>query len=230
MLIDKSSVSNPCRKNWREAFNAKLLAAKRSTITQKEMASVSSYSSSDEESFDQSGVRKRRRLSPVEKPAAAPLATASRIKAKQTGPPSRIANGSNVPANPVVTTSDKLSFASLNVSPWLIASLAAMEIKKPTGIQKECIPEILKGRDCIGGSRTGTGKTVAFSVPILQKWSEDPCGIFAVMITYVTCQHSIEGLLMPLQSHQRACYSNLRTSQGYWRPPIRQGCFNHRWC
>lgn len=153
------------------------------------MASVSSYSSSGEESLDQSGVRKRRRLSPIGDSAPPPLATTSRIKAKQTGPPSRIANGSKASTNPEIALPEKLSFASLNVSPWLIASLAAMEIKKPTGIQKECIPEILKGRDCIGGSRTGTGKTVAFSVPILQKWSEDPCGIFALMITYVACQH-----------------------------------------
>lgn len=153
------------------------------------MNSVSSYSSSGEESLDQSGVRKRRRLSPIGDSAPPPLATTSRIKTKQAEPPSRIANGSKVSTNPEITLPEKLSFSSLNVSPWLIASLAAMEIKKPTGIQKECIPEILKGRDCIGGSRTGTGKTVAFSVPILQKWSEDPCGIFALMITYVACQH-----------------------------------------
>lgn len=78
---------------------------------------------------------------------------------------------------------DKVSFASIDVAPWLVASLASMEIKRPTGIQKACIPEILKGRDCIGGSRTGTGKTVAFSVPILQKWAEDPSGIFGLIIT-----------------------------------------------
>lgn len=58
-----------------------------------------------------------------------------------------------------------------------------MAIKKPTGIQKGCIPEIIKGRDCIGGSRTGSGKTAAFAVPILQKWSEDPVAIFAVVLT-----------------------------------------------
>lgn len=150
------------------------------------MASISSYSSSDEGSFDQSGSRKRRRLSPVRDPASQPLATTSRVKAKQPGPPSRTPNGYKAPANPDIAASEKTSFASINVAPWLIASLAAMEIKKPTGIQKECIPEILKGRDCIGGSRTGTGKTVAFSVPILQKWSEDPSGIFALMITYGT--------------------------------------------
>lgn len=75
------------------------------------------------------------------------------------------------------------SFADLNLQPWLVRSLANMAIKRPTGIQKACIPEILKGRDCIGGSRTGSGKTVAFAVPILQKWAEDPFGIFAVVLT-----------------------------------------------
>ena len=75
------------------------------------------------------------------------------------------------------------SFATLEVSPWLIASLAAMEIKRPTGIQKGCIPAILDGQDVIGGSKTGSGKTVAFAVPILQKWAEDPVGIYAVVLT-----------------------------------------------
>ena len=83
----------------------------------------------------------------------------------------------------VAKSKEKVSFATIGVAPWLVASLSSMEIKRPTGIQRACIPEILKGRDCIGGSRTGTGKTVAFSVPILQKWAEDPCGIFALMIT-----------------------------------------------
>ena len=76
-----------------------------------------------------------------------------------------------------------LSFATLEVSPWLIASLGAMAITRPTGIQKACIPKILEGRDVIGGSRTGSGKTVAFTVPMLQKWAEDPVGIFAVILT-----------------------------------------------
>lgn len=77
----------------------------------------------------------------------------------------------------------KASFATLDVAPWLIASLAALEIKRPTGIQKGCIPKILAGQDVIGGSRTGSGKTVAFTVPILQKWAEDPVGIYAVILT-----------------------------------------------
>jgi ATP-dependent RNA helicase DDX49/DBP8 len=154
------------------------------------MASELSYSSSEEEMLEQNGSRKKRRLSPIENPVQQPPATTSRIKAKQTIAPSRVQDESSAPAAsaaPEIPNGvDRVTFASLDVSPWLIASLASMEIKKPTGIQKACIPEILKGRDCIGGSRTGTGKTVAFSVPILQKWSEDPCGIFALMITYVS--------------------------------------------
>lgn len=75
------------------------------------------------------------------------------------------------------------SFAQLDVHPWLVAALAAMAIQKPTGIQAGCIPEILQGRDCIGGSRTGSGKTMAFAVPILQRWAVDPIGIYAVVLT-----------------------------------------------
>ncbi|GME55723.1 ATP-dependent RNA helicase DBP8 [Neofusicoccum parvum] len=151
-----------------------------------------SSSASDSESshvrVDENGARKRRKLSPaadsdsedVPQPRPMPTSTLSRVKAKkaaleQKETPATILASQNYKGN--------LSFASLNVSPWLVASLSAMAIKKPTGIQRGCIPEIIKGRDCIGGSRTGSGKTVAFAVPILQKWSEDPVAIFAVVLT-----------------------------------------------
>lgn len=77
----------------------------------------------------------------------------------------------------------KSSFGTVEVAPWLLVSLAAMEIKRPTAIQKACIPEILAGKDVIGGSKTGSGKTVAFAVPMLQKLAEDPCGIFGLVLT-----------------------------------------------
>ncbi|KAF1832212.1 ATP-dependent RNA helicase-like protein dbp8, partial [Decorospora gaudefroyi] len=148
---------------------------------------------SDEEILKaQSGTRKRRKLSSPENEASSsasestpkplPAPTLSRIKAKQNRLPSTTTPSTLTQSTPVAVK-EKLSFASINVAPWLVASLAAMEIRRPTGIQASCIPEILKGKDCIGGSRTGTGKTVAFSVPILQKWAEDPSGVFAVIIT-----------------------------------------------
>lgn len=46
-----------------------------------------------------------------------------------------------------------------------------------------CIPEILKGKDCIGAAKTGSGKTLAFALPILQTLCQDPYGIFALILT-----------------------------------------------
>ncbi|OAX82477.1 ATP-dependent RNA helicase DBP8 [Emergomyces africanus] len=119
--------------------------------------------------------------------------TISRIKRKSADTQNNTENNGDATtyADPITATDalaaasrpDGSSFASLGLAPWLVGSLSAMAIKRPTAIQKACIPEILKGRDCIGGSRTGSGKTVAFAAPILQKWSEDPFGIFAVILT-----------------------------------------------
>jgi len=113
----------------------------------------------------------------------------SRPREAQYMAPSRVKK-LNVPVHDASTTigatsvpTTTASFESLDVAPWLVRSLTAMAIQHPTEIQKACIPEILKGRDCIGGSKTGTGKTVAFAVPILQKWAEDPFGIYAVVLT-----------------------------------------------
>ncbi|SCU92380.1 LANO_0E00606g1_1 [Lachancea nothofagi CBS 11611] len=74
-------------------------------------------------------------------------------------------------------------FGSLGISRWLVESLRAMKITQPTAIQKACIPKILEGRDCIGGAKTGSGKTIAFAGPMLTKWSEDPSGMFGVVLT-----------------------------------------------
>ncbi|KAL8943859.1 MAG: hypothetical protein Q9211_000826 [Gyalolechia sp. 1 TL-2023] len=142
-----------------------------------------------DQDIDQWSPRKRRRFSPDDQSSEGQSAIAlgpviSRIRGPKPSDPGAhpgelkkpaISNGKAVDAS--------LSFATLGASPWLIASLANMAITRPTGIQKGCIPKILEGRDVIGGSKTGSGKTVAFTVPILQKWAEDPVGIFAVVLT-----------------------------------------------
>lgn len=56
-------------------------------------------------------------------------------------------------------------------------------LKSPTPIQTNCIPEILAGKDVIGAAKTGSGKTFAFALPILQKLAEDPVGHFALILT-----------------------------------------------
>jgi ATP-dependent RNA helicase DDX49/DBP8 len=133
---------------------------------------------------------KRRRLSESSNDsyvAPAPLPTLSRIKKKgevvdepesEKDEPVTIAD-----AIELGRTSDHSTFSTLDVAPWLVASLSTMAIKRPTAIQKACIPEILKGKDCIGGSRTGSGKTMAFAVPIMQQWALNPFGIYALVLT-----------------------------------------------
>ncbi|XP_045504709.1 probable ATP-dependent RNA helicase Dbp45A [Colias croceus] len=78
---------------------------------------------------------------------------------------------------------DGKEFAELGVKPWLIKQLATLGIKTPTPIQKGCISKILDGHDCIGAAKTGSGKTFAFALPILQHLAEDPYGIFALILT-----------------------------------------------
>ncbi|EJF62783.1 DEAD-domain-containing protein [Dichomitus squalens LYAD-421 SS1] len=71
----------------------------------------------------------------------------------------------------------------MGISSVLTSALAKMYIKSPTEIQAACIPPLLAGRDCIGNAKTGSGKTIAFALPILQKLSLDPYGIFALILT-----------------------------------------------
>ncbi|XP_075982298.1 putative ATP-dependent RNA helicase Dbp45A [Anticarsia gemmatalis] len=78
---------------------------------------------------------------------------------------------------------DGKEFTQLGVKPWLIKQLFSLGIKSPTPIQKGCIPQILAGDDCIGAAKTGSGKTFAFALPILQNLAEDPYGIFALVLT-----------------------------------------------
>lgn len=75
------------------------------------------------------------------------------------------------------------SFKELGVSKWLCETLSGVKITRPTNIQAGTIPEILKGKNCIGGAKTGSGKTIAFAAPMLSKWAEDPCGIYGVILT-----------------------------------------------
>lgn len=61
------------------------------------------------------------------------------------------------------------SFQTLGVVPELIESLAKQGIKEPTPIQEQAIPPAFKGNDLIAMAQTGTGKTLAFLLPVLQR-------------------------------------------------------------
>jgi ATP-dependent RNA helicase RhlE len=66
------------------------------------------------------------------------------------------------------------SFQSLGLDPLLLKAVQRLGYNSPTQIQAESIPAILKGRDVIGSARTGSGKTAAFLLPIIQKLAKHP--------------------------------------------------------
>ncbi len=66
------------------------------------------------------------------------------------------------------TDDSDVTFSDLGLRPELLAGLATLGYEEPTPIQREAIPLLLAGRDLIGQAATGTGKTAAFALPILQ--------------------------------------------------------------
>ena len=66
------------------------------------------------------------------------------------------------------------TFTDLGLIAPLLKALAAEGYTKPTPIQAQAIPQVLSGRDLLGVAQTGTGKTAAFALPILQKLSARP--------------------------------------------------------
>jgi len=60
------------------------------------------------------------------------------------------------------------AFASLGIEEPILRALNAIGYEEPSPIQRELIPQVLAHRDVLGQARTGTGKTAAFGIPILQ--------------------------------------------------------------
>jgi len=69
-----------------------------------------------------------------------------------------------------------MSFQKLNLIEPLYKALKAEGYTSPTPIQEQAIPTILKKRDLLGCAQTGTGKTAAFALPVIQLLSEKPAG------------------------------------------------------
>ena len=66
-----------------------------------------------------------------------------------------------------------MSFSSLGLSPPLLNALDDLGYKTPTSIQKRAIPIVLEGHDLIAAAQTGTGKTAAFVLPLLEKLNKN---------------------------------------------------------
>jgi hypothetical protein len=79
------------------------------------------------------------------------------------------------------------TFRSLGLSEWLDKVCRSLGMTKPTSVQTGCIPAILAGRSVIGTAHTGSGKTAAFALPMLQLLSKDPFGVFGLVLTPTRC-------------------------------------------
>ena len=75
-----------------------------------------------------------------------------------------------------------MSFETFNLHPSIMAGVQALGYVTPTPIQLKSIPPIMQGRDLIGIAQTGTGKTAAFVLPILQRLLQGPRGRIRALI------------------------------------------------
>lgn len=75
-----------------------------------------------------------------------------------------------------------MSFKTFNLHESIMAGVRAVGYDSPTPIQRQAIPPIIQGRDVLGLAQTGTGKTAAFALPILQRLLKSPRGRIAAAV------------------------------------------------
>jgi ATP-dependent RNA helicase RhlE len=73
------------------------------------------------------------------------------------------------PAAPSTEPPPVVQFRDLGLAPEILRALDELGYKVPTPIQTQAIPHVLRGIDLLGGAQTGTGKTAAFALPMLQR-------------------------------------------------------------
>jgi ATP-dependent RNA helicase RhlE len=79
-----------------------------------------------------------------------------------------------------------LSFNEFSLDPRIVAGIKAVGYRVPTPIQQQAIPAVLQGQDVLGLAQTGTGKTAAFALPILQRLIAGPRGRVGALVVAPT--------------------------------------------
>jgi ATP-dependent RNA helicase DeaD len=103
-----------------------------------------------------------------------------------------------------VTTDDTTTFADLGLRDELLEALAGLGYEEPTPIQREAIPRLLEGRDLLGQAATGTGKTAAFALPILQRLPSSGRGTEPVAMILVPTRELCMQVSQALHRYGRA--------------------------
>jgi len=97
-----------------------------------------------------------------------------------------------------------MSFDTLGLAPELLQAVREEGYATPTPIQLEAIPLGLAGRDVVGSAQTGTGKTAAFLLPILQRFNGGPRGSIRALILVPT-RELAEQVLASARAYGRHC-------------------------
>ncbi|HTE41714.1 MAG TPA: DEAD/DEAH box helicase [Steroidobacteraceae bacterium] len=105
-----------------------------------------------------------------------------------------------------------MSFTSLNLSPPLLRALEEKKYIEPTPIQVEAIPVILRGGDVRASAQTGSGKTAAFALPILEK----------LVHSYSTSNRNVEALILtPTRELAMQIGDSFREYSSFFPTPLR---------
>ena|SRR5690554_1641098 len=105
-----------------------------------------------------------------------------------------------------------MKFEELGVHNDILESIAYMGFKDATPIQVQAIPEILAGNDLVACAQTGTGKTAAFVIPVLDKILDEPSGETTTLILVPTRElavqidQQVQGIAYGLGIHSIAIY------------------------
>ncbi len=78
---------------------------------------------------------------------------------------------------------DVVSFGNIKINKRVAQALTDMGFEEPTPIQQMTIPLLYEGRDVVGQAQTGTGKTAAFGIPIIEMVNNRHGGVQALIIT-----------------------------------------------
>lgn len=73
-----------------------------------------------------------------------------------------------------MTTIENVTFESLGLTEPVLRALVAEGYNEPTPIQAKAVPHVLAGRDLFGCAQTGTGKTAAFALPLIERMLAKP--------------------------------------------------------
>ncbi|RBP37342.1 ATP-dependent RNA helicase DeaD [Roseimicrobium gellanilyticum] len=96
--------------------------------------------------------------------------------------PAPIAQESSGPVPVPAPVSDKPLFADLGLAPEILQAVTALGFEQPSPIQAGGIPPALQGRDVVGQSQTGSGKTMAFAIPVVQSIDPRDRGVRALIM------------------------------------------------